>query len=545
MLGLVMAAPVSAQWHRHQAGSRWQPYVASTNWVRPAPVPSPASIEHPIATSRRAVTPPQDLGGEVIAVSYQQHVPQRPVDIRKPVPTPRPLPIGPLERLDPPTDFAVEQHFPSVPANFEPTPQFSAQPSYKPAFPQPFEIPPAVDAGGVVIDPAVEPGVEPIHDYSMDEPYPVEPWVDPLQPHWYFKAEYLLWWTQDDRIPPLATTSTNPVDLGIIGRPTTQVLFGNDPLQRDPYSGARFTFGWWLDCEEAIELRGFFLGRENDRFNAQASQFPVISRPFFSANRDGEFVELVNFPNLVAGNLTVETPSTFGGLEANLRCNLCSKKSCCESRTFRVDLFGGPRWLNLDESVTITEDIIGLPTASDPFLRNQQITVVDRFATSNNFYGGQIGLDAECRRNRWGLNMRAQLAIGGTHQNIDIQGSQRFVDLTNGTIQNFNGGLLALPSNIGSHSRGQFSVVPEFDLSLSYYLRERLRLSVGYNILWWTNVVRPGGQIDRILDERQIPNFRPGEQATTLPAGELRPIVPFKNTDFWAQGLNIGLELRY
>jgi hypothetical protein len=418
------------------------------------------------------------------------------------------------------------------------------QPAYKSPLPQPFEIPAPVDHGPVVVDQPVESDLGPVLEYPTDEPFPVEPWVDPLQPSWYFKAEYLLWWTQDDQPPPLASTSSNLADLGIIGQPTTQVLFGDQPLQRDPYSGARFTFGYWLDCEEAIELRGFFLARENDRFNAQSSQFPVISRPFFSANRNAEFVELVNFPNLVAGNITVETPSTFGGIEANLRCNLCCKKSPCHSRSFRLDLFGGPRYLNLDESINITEDIIGLPTASDPFLRNQRITVVDRFATSNDFYGGQLGLEAEWRRNRLGLNLRTQLALGGTHQQIDIEGSQQFVDLTSGATQNFNGGLLALPSNIGSHSRGQFSVVPEIDLSLSYYLRERLRLSVGYNILWWTNVVRPGGQIDRVLDERQIPNFRPGDQATTLPA-QLRPIVPFKNSDFWAQGLTFGLEWRY
>jgi hypothetical protein len=53
--------------------------------------------------------------------------------------------------------------------------------------------------------------------------------------------------------------------------------------------------------------------------------------------------------------------------------------------------------------------------------------------------------------------------------------------------------------------------------------------------------VRPGDQIDRGLDVTRIPNF--GVPANPLP--QPRPAVPFKETDYWAQGINIGLEFRY
>jgi len=68
-----------------------------------------------------------------------------------------------------------------------------------------------------------------------------------------------------------------------------------------------------------------------------------------------------------------------------------------------------------------------------------------------------------------------------------------------------------------------------------------LRLSVGYNFLCWSSVVRPGDQIDRVIDVSQIPNS--GLNAT--PTGLLRPAPLVRATDFWAQGITFGVEFRY
>jgi hypothetical protein len=54
-------------------------------------------------------------------------------------------------------------------------------------------------------------------------------------------------------------------------------------------------------------------------------------------------------------------------------------------------------------------------------------------------------------------------------------------------------------------------------------------------------VVRPGKQIDTVLNENLIPQF----PATTPVSGPNRPAVLLKETDFWVQGLTVGLELRY
>src|SRR5262249_21489944 len=196
---------------------------------------------------------------------------------------------------------------------------------------------------------------------------------------------------------------------------------------------------------------------------------------------------------------------------------------------YKVDVLGGFRYLDLDESITIQENIQGLAGAPAPFT-NAQTTVVDRFATHNQFYGGQLGVDSEFRRGAWSLGLRGKLGLGNTPQRLTIDGSERIV-APDGTVQNFRGGLLALPSNIGQYSRDKFSVVPEVGFNLGYQLTEHLRVSVGYNFLYWTNVLRPGNQIDRVLDVTQIPNFN---IAGASPTGQNRPAVPVKEAGVWA-----------
>ena len=365
----------------------------------------------------------------------------------------------------------------------------------------------------------------------------------------YARAEYLLWSFKKDTVPPLVTTSA-PQDFGFLGRPTTQVLFGGDSLDSGTHSGGRFTVGFWLDdCnDKAIELSGFFLPGSDQNFQATSAMFPVLGRPFFSINRNTEFAQLTAFPGESVGNVAVQNSSNLYGLEADLRCKLCCGCTCCDccpcasGLSYRVDGLAGFRYLNLRENLTITENLINLPTAP-PGRQNLAATVFDSFSTRNQFYGGQVGLDGVIDRGPWSLDVLGKLALGDTSQRLDINGGQTVTSLATGVTTPFRGGLLALPSNIGTHNQNRFSVVPEIDLTASYHFSEHVRIFAGYDFLYWTNVIRPGQQIDRTLDETQIPNFdTPG---TIAPAGQNRPAVLFHQSDFWAQGLNLGLEFRY
>jgi hypothetical protein len=363
------------------------------------------------------------------------------------------------------------------------------------------------------------------------------PAINPLMGRrFYVGGEYLLWWLQGQQVPVLATTS-NPSDFGILGAPSTQVLFGGNGINTGPFSGGRFWAGYWLDCNatKGVEIVGFFLGQRSANFSVNSINTPLIGRPFFDVNSGQEFSQLTALPGVTAGALTINAPTNLWGLGANYVCALCC--GC----NYRIAALAGFRNINLDEGLNIQEDIQGLPTAPQPFT-NQTITVMDSFRTQNHFYGGNVGVRAWWYRGRWSVMGSAQVALGDNAQILDINGSQRFVSPT-GNVQNFTGGLLALPSNIGHFSNNAFSVVPEVGINLGYQILPAVRAFVGYNFLYWSNVIRPGTSIDRNLDVTQIPNF-PLNPAPQPVAGQ-HPAPEFHQVGFWAQGLTFGLQFTY
>jgi hypothetical protein len=337
--------------------------------------------------------------------------------------------------------------------------------------------------------------------------------------------------------------------VGALGGRNTTILFGNSGLDTDTRSGGRFTAGYWLDscAETAVEGSFFFLGERTPRFAvASSSGFPVLARPFVNANTMRQDVQLTAFPGQARDSITVETPSRLWGAEADLRCKLCC--GC----NYRVDLLGGFRYADLDEGLHITENATSeVPFTSEtgvPFPAGTNVVVSDRFDTHNQFYGGQVGLDAELRRGRWSLDLRSKVALGDMHEVVNINGNQLLTGPRGVPQQTFPGGLLALSSNSGRHERDRFAVVPEVGFTLGYQLTDRVRVSAGYTFLYLSNVVRPGDQIDPVLDPRRIPNFvhlNPAEAPHPGFVNPARPLFAFRETDFWAQGVNFSLEFRF
>lgn len=365
---------------------------------------------------------------------------------------------------------------------------------------------------------------------------------------WYVRGDYLLWWTKNDSVPPLVTTTTltqpflNPNNsaIGALGQPETVTLFGGE-LDRNPFSGARLIAGYYLDdCgEKAIEFTGFFLGQRSATFVSDSFTTAVLTRPFTQANAPmREVVERISFPNEAVGKVTVKAPSYLWGLEPNLLC-----KWCCGC-DYRVDLLAGFRYLNLRESLTVEENIIfdsNLMAVDERGVSLAGATnfVKDRFAVLNQFFGGQVGIEGRWQRDRLTVDGRAKIGLGVTNQQLSVEGFQVVHTRPDNATTGYVGGLLALPSNIGDRERDVFSVVPEVGVTVGYYLTDRFRATVGYNFLYWSHVVRPGDQIDPVLNVNQIPNFG------KLPDNPDRPAALFKSTDFWAHGITAGFEFRY
>ena len=167
-----------------------------------------------------------------------------------------------------------------------------------------------------------------------------------------------------------------------------------------------------------------------------------------------------------------------------------------------------------------------------------------RTATGPIFYGGQIGLRGERDFGRWFLQGTGKVALGTMHETVNINGVLVKNDFNNlGAPQIFPGGYLALPTNIGRQTRDRFAVIPEVNLTAGVWLTGWLRATAGYTFQYVSDVVRPGDQIDRGINPFQSPAITGVPNAPLT--GPARPAPLFHTTDFWAQGINVGLEVRY
>ena len=101
------------------------------------------------------------------------------------------------------------------------------------------------------------------------------------------------------------------------------------------------------------------------------------------------------------------------------------------------------------------------------------------------------------------------------------------------------GGLLALASNVGRYERDHFAMIPELGITLGYDVTCNVRATFGYTFLYWSKVARPGDQIDLDVNITQF-----GNNGNNL-VGEPRPEFNWVTTDFWAQGLRVGLDYRF
>lgn len=346
-------------------------------------------------------------------------------------------------------------------------------------------------------------------------------------------AEYLLWWTKDTRVPPLLTTGPAGSG-GVIGQPGTQVLFGGDDVDLGDFSGGRFVGGIWLDECRTIGFEGtyFLLAEQSVSAAAFSASTPLLARPFFNVATGLEDARIVAAPDVQAGTILLDLTSSFQGAEAT------AVLAAHTEATRRVELLAGFRWLELAEQLHIAEN--EAVAAGVPVTAGNRIVAADEFAARNRFFGGQLGARAEYHWGCVALNLLGKLGLGSNVELVEITGGTQVTPFV-GRPQSSTGGLLALPTNIGRRERSQFTVVPELGAEVGYRVTNNVRLFVGYSFIYWSDVVRPADQVDRGINPTQVPG---GAVAPNL-VGPARPAFAYRDTDFWAQGLNFGLLLRY
>jgi hypothetical protein len=359
---------------------------------------------------------------------------------------------------------------------------------------------------------------------------------------WWIRADYLHWWTSGSPLPPLLTTSpVGVVPPGTIGAPTTTVLFGDELVNTRSTPSARFRLGRWCDpCHRwGIEAEYFSIGGNSTAYEAESTGVPVLARPFYDTVHHRQTSLAVAYPGLVGGEFNANVWDDFQSAAVWARYGLLEREvgvgPCRECRCFRLDAIGGYRFFNYRDNLLIRE----LEVATDPsgvVAPGTMFRMTESFRCRNEFHGVDLGLVAHWDRRRWSLDVLGKVAVGNNRRTVAINGT--LVATYAGTlVEQYQGGLLALPSNIGNHVDNDFVVIPQVGVEIGYQFTSVLRGYVGYDLLYWSDVVRPGSQIDLNINTNQLP---PNPTSTDPP-----PTFAFNGSGFWAQGVSMGLELRY
>jgi hypothetical protein len=353
----------------------------------------------------------------------------------------------------------------------------------------------------------------------------------------WVSAQYLNWWLRPAPLPvPLLTTGAATPTGGVIGDPSTVVLFGNAPLNFSVVPGGRVGLGFWLDSEHvaAIEMSGFLLAQTGRTFAVASDTIgdPKLLIPFVDAATGTEQGIRVADPVFgFVGSAAVTASSQFYGADIN------GVLRVADTPTYSVDFLLGFRYFGLDEDLELRAQSTSTGTGVS-------YAGIDRFRTENNFYGGQLGTRISWRWWRIAAELTGLVALGTNEQHVNISGATTVTgDPLLTTPGTFPGFIFTQPTNIGSFKTRDFSIAPQAQIKVGMDLLARLRATVGYDFLYWSDVVRPGNQIDRVVNFSQAAPLL-GGSGTGL-VGPARPAPLNNRSDFWAHGINFGLEFRW
>ncbi len=320
----------------------------------------------------------------------------------------------------------------------------------------------------------------------------------------------LVWWVKGNSVPPLVTESPNGTQrpsAGVLGQPTTSIVFGDTGIDDNYRLGLRLTVGYWLDdCQiNGLEATWFSLGdgANSGNFYDAASgdaRSRIVARPFFNAVLGQQDSQLVAYPGIVGGDVQTQTASELHSLALLLRHNL--DQNCGR----RIDLVGGYRYLRFRESLNISENLVSLDTGGVVPV-GTTFDVQDLFDTENDFHGGEVGLSTVWTRGCWDFDVLAKLALGNMHQQVTVDGRTVIAAPSQVPVVG-QGGLLALPTNMGTYSWNEFAMIPELNMNVRYRLSECLSLQLGYSLLWVTEVARTGDQIDLGRESQSVAHQR-------------------------------------
>lgn len=382
------------------------------------------------------------------------------------------------------------------------------------------------------------------------------------------RVDYLLWTIKKNPVPtPLVTTASYSDPLpGALGQPGSHVKMGDTDVSMGWQNGFQVAAcasigmfgieGSYFLLPETMKKKTLSTSGE---VGAPAYAVPIFDETgFWGLNGiPGESIYILPGPLL----------GIFPGFEAGFQLKVASTLQGAQLNQlfsfYLFDVLVGFRWISLQESLRFdvqSKSIPGFPGPASFF--NSE----DQFKTTNNFVGVQTGLQTRLGRHHWHLDGALKGGVGAVLERVNIKGSSvtpggnLFYLVLGGVPQEISGGIFAQPTNIGTHHQLRFATVIETTLRASYTFGKFFELSAGYDFLWISSLVRPGDQIDRKINPT-LTGLAAASRATAgtktgptpfgmpgpaqAPQGPKRPRFEFKRTDFWAQGLILGLGVRF
>jgi len=415
---------------------------------------------------------------------------------------------------------------------------------------QPFapQIDPAVPTGA----PAVVVGAPAVPGMAAEAPGPG------TYPFWV-TAEALWWWIKDGPVPFPLVTSGPEASRGISGLPGVQGVLGTVDIDFEGVLGGRFSVGAWLEPSQLIGFEADFLVLEDRLHSYQASSTgeagsAVLARPFVDAQTGESTVDLVSFPGAFAGSAVMTAKSEMWGAEANF----VSLLRPAPGGGLSVAALAGFRFLELEELLAIshtkgllpgsvitnpdnTQTIIpgGITGFGGAILSSPtMVGVHDTFTTKNRFYGGQVGGRVRWQGDLIFVQAQVKIALGATCQELSQFG---LTELPGGAQLPMPSGLLVNLGNVGKVHHSEFSIIPELGVNLGLQFAPQVRGFVGFTFLYWTEVLRPGDQIDNRVNTTLVPTSLDYTGIVTAPMAPIR----LNPADFWVMGLNFGLEFNF
>jgi hypothetical protein len=354
-------------------------------------------------------------------------------------------------------------------------------------------------------------------------------------------AEYMMaWFRKAPLAVPLAVATTTAPGPGanVLGLdPNARVILGPDQVEQNLRSGGRAWLGFWFgaDATLGLEVVGLWLESPSERMGVQSDAFgvPLLSRPIVMP--DGvPGVYDISYPGAVRGSFFVQNHQLLRGLEANV----VGFAGGDHSGVF--EFLAGARFIDFQEQLNLqyaVTNLVAMPAfGGDMLVPGVTVGAVDSYRATNQFYGGQIGGRLEGNFGRLSLAFTGKVALGVNDMTLHVDG----LTVRSDSAATYPAGVLANVANVGRYHESHFAVVPEGNFSVGWWFTPRLRVKVGYNVLYISDVVRPGSHVSNAVNPAAVP-------VDQIFGSALVPRTPpqFVRSDFWAEGIMFGIDFRY